>query len=543
MPTLFLYLLQSSGIMALFYLLYMISFKKETFYRYNRLLLLSAFIFSALLPLLPVPALQWPQTSSSENTQQLVYVSGNGYAATQTGAVTTTQHWWDPLSPYAVPALMALYISIAVVLLLVHAMQLLKIKRLINKGDVFIKHNIRYVQLPGLAAPFSFSRNIFFDPNAYEPSELQHILKHEEAHVRQRHSADLLLSSVYCCICWINPFAWLCKKALQLNLEFLADEAAIQAFNAPVAYQYSLLKISTTSGPVAMGNHFSTSFIKNRILMMNKTQSPRLRTWRYLLLLPVLALTAGLLSATTTNAAAESGADKYLVTENGVIHGIVTHLTTDQDLADMKAALAAKDIHLSISELKRNAAGEVTNMRLKATDKRSGLEATLDESPILSIFFYFGKNESGIGPTPFKQTPKNLVTRAISESNGITTDSTFLNRFAGGKAGYTKFLARNIRYPRHCQENNIVGNVMAQYKILPSGEVTNAEVLISPDKMMGEEVVRIIKMLPAFKPDATGKTVIASLTIAFVLQVSGKTLKGPDTNQEGTVVVVGYGKN
>ena len=280
--------------------------------------------------------------------------------------------------------------------------------------------------------------------------------------------------------------------------------------------------------------------------MMNKTQSPRLRTWRYLLLLPVLALATGLLSATTGNVVMDSGADKYLVTENGVIHGMVTRLSTDQDLADMKAALAVKDIHLSIPVLKRNAAGEIINIQFEAKDKRSSVTETLDEGPISPFFFYFGKTESGIGEMPFKHTPQSLLNRAIAESNGktkgITTDSTFLNRFAGGKEGYAKFLARNIRYPRHCQENNIVGNVTAQYQILPSGEVTNAEVLLSPDKVMGDEVVRIIKMLPAFKADATGKTVTASLNITFQLEVAGKTLKGPDTDRDGTVMVIGYGK-
>jgi len=280
--------------------------------------------------------------------------------------------------------------------------------------------------------------------------------------------------------------------------------------------------------------------------MMNKTQSPRLRTWRYLLLLPVLALTAGLLSATTTNEVTQSGADKYLVTENGMIHGMITRLTSDEDLADMKTALASKDIHITWPVLKRNAAGEITNIRFEAKDKRSGLGETLDENPIPTFFFFFAENESGIGETPFKRTPQSLLNRAIAESNGktkgITTDSTFKQRFPGGEEGYAKFLARNIRYPRHCQENNIVGNVMAQYQILPGGEVTNAEVVLSPDKVMGDEVVRIIKMMPAFKPDATGKTVTVALTVAFQLEVSGKTLKSPDTIQDGAVVVIGYGK-
>lgn len=547
MPTLFLYILQSSGSMALFYLLYIICFKRETFYRYNRILLLSAFVCAALLPLLPVPALtlEWHATPVAEGSAAIIYFNNNVHAATQTSGVTIVQHWWDPFMQHAVSILLSIYIGVAIILLFVHVLQLVKIRRLTKMGKSYTQNNIRYVQITGLTAPFSFLRNIFFDPNAHEPTELQYILKHEEAHVQQYHSADVLLSAVYCCLCWINPFAWMCKKALQLNLEFLADEAAVQAFNAPVAYQYSLLKISTSRGPVAVVNHFSKSFIKNRILMMNKTQSPRLRVWRYLTLLPVLGLAAGLLSATTTNAVKESGAEKYLVTENGVTYGMVTRLTTDEDLTDMKAALSAKDIKITFPVLKRNAAGEIIKINFQATDHRSGLEETLDNNPIPTFYFYFGKEESGIGEIPFKRTPQSLLNRAIAEGNGntkgITTDTTFLDRYPGGKLAYRKMFAKYTRYPRTSQENNKAGNVRAQYKILPSGAIVEAEILEAPDNKLGEEVKRVIGLLPAFKPDPSGKTVTVSLMLAFILDSKGKRLQGPNA-EEADVTVVGYGK-
>lgn len=548
MPTLFLYILQASGSMALFYLLYIICFKKETFYQYNRILLLSAFVCSALLPLLPVPALQWKTTPVAESPSAAVYFNNNVYAATQMGEVTIVQHWWDPIIQHAVPMLLSVYIGVAILLLLVHVLQLVKISRLAKTGDSYTQNNIRYVQISGITAPFSFLRTIFFDPNAHEPTELQHILRHEEAHVRQYHSADMLLSAVYCCLCWINPFAWMCKRALQLNLEFLADDAAVQTFNTPSAYQYSLIKISTSRSPVAIVNHFSKSFIKNRILMMNKTQSPRLRAWRYLMLLPVLGLTAGLLSATSPTTTQESGAQKYLATEKGVLYGMVTRLTSDDDLADMKKVLAEKGITINVPVLKRNATGEIISIRFVAQDtKRSTLGETLDQGPINPFFFYFGEKESGIGEIAGKNFPRSLINLALTESNGsvkgVTSDSTFLNRFPGGKEAYRKTIAKNTRYPRVSHDNNKVGTVTMQYKIQPSGAITDVEVLTTPDEALGDEVKRVVGLLPAFAADPAGKTVTVSLRAAFMLYggTPERQIKGPDA-ENADIVIVGYGK-
>ena len=546
MPTLFLYLLQASGAMTLFYLLYLICFKKETFYRYNRILLLSAFVLSALLPLLPIPALQWAQAPAEESNNVTVSFSNNVHAYTQMPVITVTSHWWDPLLQNASSILLVIYAVVAFALLMMHALQLLKIRRLMRYGNAYIKNKVHYVELSGLKAPFSFLNTICFDPNAHGHTELQHILKHEEAHVRQYHSADMLLSTVYCGIFWFNPFAWLCKRALQLNLEFLADEAAIETTNAPVAYQYSLLKIGTPRSSLALVHHFSRSFIKNRILMMNKTRSPRSRTWRYLALLPALALSAGLLSATRSSAPAtyKSGPSKYLAENNGTLYGTVTRRTTDKDLAGMKKILAEKGLTMTVPLLKRNKAGEIAAMKFVLTNKTSEMTMNVDDNPIHTFFFYHGK-ESGIGLLPDKRFPRELLNVAIAESEGavkgITTDTAFLNRFPGGRIAYQKAIAKNTRYPRASQENRVAGNVVMQYTIQPNGAITNIEALGNPDKTMAAEVERVIKILPPFKADPAGKTVTVALEIAFILigNAPGETIQGPHA-ADADVVVAGY---
>ncbi|MGF6845387.1 TonB family protein [Chitinophaga sp. W3I9] len=542
MPTLFIYILQASCAMTLFYLLYISCFKKETFYRYNRIVLLSAFIFSAILPLLPLPAWQWTQKSTEAATPVSVYFSDNAHASTPVTGVAVEHHWWDPLMQHGGTILVAAYIAIAAFLLLLHILQLLKIRRLVRAGNVYMRNNIRYVQLSGITAPFSFLRTIFFDPNAHAHTELQHVLKHEEAHVQQYHSADMLLSALYCCICWINPFAWRCKRALQLNLEFLADEAVIQTTDAPDAYQYSLLKIGLAGSRVTIVNHFSKSFIKNRILMINKTQSPRLRTWRYLLLLPVFALAAGLLAATSPSSKNDAGT-KYLATENDRLYGVVTPLTSDKDFAEMKDALEKKGITLNIPTLKRNKNGEITAIDFKLVSGTWSMRETM-EVPFTPYFFYCAEKEGGIGPFPMKNCPRHLQDLALAEGNGatkgITTDSTFLNRFPGGEHAYRKVFAKNVRYPRASQQSKTAGVVRLQYKIQPNGVINNIELLETPDKALGDEVKRVLEQLPTFAADPSGKTVTVSLRISFMLDNgAGGFIKGSDADN-ADIIVMGY---
>lgn len=550
MPVLFLYLLQASGAMALFYLFYVACFRKETFYHYNRVLLLSIFVFSALVPLLPVPAISWSKPAAAHTAGAAqVYIPAHSPSIVFTEQEPASTPWWQPLRDHATTIITVAYFMVAFILLLVHLAQLLRIRKLLKSGNAYTKNGIRYVQVAGLHTPFSFIRTIFFDPNAHDHTELKHVLKHEEAHVHQLHSADVLLAGLYCCFCWINPAAWWCKRAMQLNLEFLADDATVKGSDAPVEYQYSILKMGIIP-PKTIGlvNHFSRSFIKNRILMMNKNQSSQRRTWRYLLLAPALALSVGLLSATTPSAPANNGT-KYLVTENGTTYGVVTRFTADTDFDKMKELLAKEGIALTIPTLKRNTAGEITAIKFELSYAKGKLSEGVDEEPnakpMATFFFYRGSKEGGIGITPKKQCPQSLIEIAVNESagtvRGITTDTAYLNRFPGGAAAFSKAMSKQLRYPRECQENNKEGLVALQYRITPDGAIKDIESLWGPDKKLFEEVKRSLGTLPAFKPDPAGKTVTVTYRVGFALQGKDDKMSDFIGMDDADLIVVGYG--
>jgi hypothetical protein len=108
-------------------------------------------------------------------------------------------------------------------------------------------------------------------------------------HARQKHSIDIVMAEVLCCLNWYNPFAWLMKKAIRQNLEFIADNQSILNGADRKDYQYLLLR-STGSGQFELANQFAFSSLKNRIKMMNADRSKKLLVTLYCLILPLVAI-------------------------------------------------------------------------------------------------------------------------------------------------------------------------------------------------------------------------------------------------------------
>lgn len=112
------------------------------------------------------------------------------------------------------------------------------------------------------SGPFSFFNWIFLNPDNVKEEEISEILTHEMAHVRQRHSIDVIISELVNICCWINPFAWLMKREVRLNLEFLADRRVMDAGFATKSYQYHLLGL-TYSHKYGLSNNFNFLTLNN----------------------------------------------------------------------------------------------------------------------------------------------------------------------------------------------------------------------------------------------------------------------------------------
>jgi hypothetical protein len=132
----------------------------------------------------------------------------------------------------------------------------------------------------------SFFGYIFIDPDATEDDSLSHILEHEGIHKKEWHSVDRILTELFVMINWFNPVAWLFRRSVIQNLEYLADSAVLKKGTDPLKYQLSIL--NQYIGSASISNQFSSQ-IKNRINMLNKNYKLGSR-WKLALLLPFIAI-------------------------------------------------------------------------------------------------------------------------------------------------------------------------------------------------------------------------------------------------------------
>ena len=77
---------------------------------------------------------------------------------------------------------------------------------------------------------------------------------------------------------------------MEENLEYIADSATVQQIESVKQYQLALVKASSTSPIPALTNNFYQSFIKKRIVMLNKSTSKKINAWKLILVLPLLAV-------------------------------------------------------------------------------------------------------------------------------------------------------------------------------------------------------------------------------------------------------------
>ena len=123
------------------------------------------------------------------------------------------------------------------------------------------------VTLPSGKDASSFFNWVFLTP---EDAQNTKIVEHELAHVRHRHSLDLLFWQFIRAVFWFNPMAWMMLREVRTLHEFIADQEVTQASDRQ---DYSLLLLGRAMGtqPSILVNSFShQTLIKQRIMMLHK---------------------------------------------------------------------------------------------------------------------------------------------------------------------------------------------------------------------------------------------------------------------------------
>ena len=281
MITLFIYSIKSALVLALLYLPYTLMLRQESFFRMNRITLLTILMLALVLPMVDIPSLATPeQPVVYEMQHRIMLMTQEAEMTTKSLAATTRTISW-------VGILAIVYIIGVILALLIRLWQFFKIGKIIRGGCLWTDKNGKatiYCHIDDVA-PFSWMRSIVISEKDYKPYGHE-ILLHEKAHILNRHSFDILLLTFVEALQWWNPIAYLLGRSLRDVHEYEADDYVLHQGISLHNYQALLVKKSLANTSYAFANNFNHSLIKKRIYMMNHPKSnPWLRS-KVLYILP-----------------------------------------------------------------------------------------------------------------------------------------------------------------------------------------------------------------------------------------------------------------
>ncbi|MBS1526547.1 MAG: TonB family protein [Bacteroidetes bacterium] len=272
------YLVPANTCLALFSVLYLL-LRKETFFRLNRMYLLSSMLVSFTIPL--IHATWVSGLSITRQVTQNIYLP----AVTINGKIEGSGMHVSPMQ-----FLTWVYITGVIFMTAKLTVKLVAVSRFIGNDES--------------AMSYSFFKKIHIGQGNL-PEGL--VYAHEKTHADQWHSADVLLAELLVAFNWFNPAAYFIRRELKNVHEFIADAEAIKA--AGEQREYVMLLVSQTfETPIheLVNTFFNASLLKQRIMMIQKNRSQKKALLRYGFFIPLLAA-AAILSSAAANPFAKAG--------------------------------------------------------------------------------------------------------------------------------------------------------------------------------------------------------------------------------------------
>jgi len=293
MNSLLTYLIQVVLISGLMYLFFILILKNLTYFRLNRIYLLSSFIIAVVVPFIEIPVAESLNGISSAVVIDEIVITSSG---NQTLTVSNNSPDIFTIIYLAISAVLFLRILYGVI-------SIIRIRRKSSKQ--IIDNNIVFASKVELS-PFSIFKMVFcFEKELEDEKSIKQILAHERIHISQYHSLDIVFSEIICMLFWINPFFWLLKYNLKSTHEYLADEKVMEQGFEPAGY-FMLLFSNVVGMRIGLANNLNQSLTLKRMKMMKKERSPRWLRLAYLITLPFVA--AIVFAFSCTDAGANYGA-------------------------------------------------------------------------------------------------------------------------------------------------------------------------------------------------------------------------------------------
>ena len=474
------YLIKINVALMLLYGFYRLTVSRDTFFGLRRLTLWLIYAVALMVPALNLE--YWVRDTPTMVSMANVYAD-TFYPVVVVKAQASGITWMDML--------LGIYWVGVAVLSLRLVWQLFSIIRLVVISRKQEVEGITVHLLKGDGSPFSFFRWVFMYPSTLEGRQLHEVMVHECTHVSGLHSLDTLFSELFSIACWFNPFAWLMKQEVRMNLEYLADESVLSDGNARKSYQYHLLGLAyrQPNESTKIANNFNLLPLKKRIKMMNKRRTSEIGKAKYFLFAPLAGVL--LMVSNIESVAREIGEQIPEVAE--VQQKAEQALNTDVAVANPMAKDAVEMMNpAEAEEMEADKAAEAALIAVEQA-KQAAEEKV-------------------------KTKPQTDTTKKKNSWDCIPETMPY---FPGGNVLMLKYLADNIKYPASAVKAKKQGRVIVGFIVQKDGSITHAKIVRSIDPELDAEALRVVKGMPKWTPGTQlGKPVSVKYTlpVKFSLQ-------------------------
>ena len=471
--------------LLVFYLFYRFLLRKETFHRFNRIVLVGTAVLSFVLPLCII-TVRRPLPDVAE-----AYAGSVGAGAASGPLAATTTPWWHT-------ALIFIYFAGVAFVLVRIVVSILSIIRIIRQGTKTIEEDgCKVAVTEEDIDPFSWMRYIVMSKEDWEGPR-RTILVHEKAHIRFGHSVDLLLVDILSSLQWFNPAIWMLRSDLQELHEYEADDAVLRGGVNIRNYQFLLIRKAVGKSVYSVANNFNHSLLKNRIAMMCKPVSPRVRGFRALYLLPLvcmgLCLQAQTVYMTDGNSGDDEGFVLYAKDGNEPLFILRQYWGSEQEISrDEFNNLDQMRIH-SMVVMKDTSA--IRKYGEKAAD--GAVVITLKRPQDLNEIVVVRHAEKDDGPYPFFiANPETMPTFQGEDRNA-----------------FCRWLNARIRIPESCHHT---GTMKVGFVVGSDGVVRDVEIQEGVCEELDAMILSLVSASLKWEPATSGgKPIMQYLTIPIV---------------------------
>ena len=549
---LLLYSIKSAIVLTLLYLPYMLMLRRESFFRFNRMVLLGILLLSLTLPLCNVSWMSLDHQPVVQAAQVQMLELGIPVHVLPEVMVLPEGTAMPEASRFSVFMIVSLIYIIGMALLLVVRMwQVGRLQFGLRRGALWQQEEqgIRVYCHAEDVAPFSWMRSIVISQDDYDEAGRE-IMLHEMGHIRACHSWDVVLLTLVQMVQWWNPLVYVLGISLRDVHEYEADDYVLRQGVSAQAYQLLIIKKAVGSGSYAFANSFKHSLTKKRITMMQKIKSNPWMRSKALYVIPVAALALSAFATPKFVAPIEGAVSKLegKVTENSSnlqaseekrkvveLKEAPRIIVDGKEMAPKEAMKAVQGKEIQNSLTTQPDGSEALSIKTRPEEalivlngkvlETKAIDVTSEEqlSKLLNInpeeiesiaclqkdaatakWGDKGSNGAIVITTKAakKATQPSNRDVAVQNPDSIYNVVAVNASFPGGDEGCFKFIAEKMRYPKLCQEYGVQGRVNISFVVNKDGSITDIKKLRAPGHVLTADEVASYKK---DHPDSTEK--------------------------------------